>query len=208
LEKQEAVRLRIQVCSDLHVEFYANWEEEKRECALDELVDPCADYLALLGDIGLACTPLYSAFLLRVASRFKGVYVLLGNHEYYRNTVQGTLGACQEVCDSHPNLHLVQRSSFLLEGVRVLGTTLWSHVPNADHEVVFRCMNDYRRIHDDTVQPTTGLHVTATNRWHADEVAFLRDELAKAKTSDEPVLVLTHHAPLSGMGCSNPGEWF
>mmetsp|Transcript_44770 Transcript_44770/g.112851 ORF Transcript_44770/g.112851 Transcript_44770/m.112851 type:complete len:671 (-) Transcript_44770:781-2793(-) len=202
-----APRLRIQVLSDVHLEFYANWEAGKRAAALDALLEPAADYVALLGDIGLVSEALYSAFLLRLASKFKGVYVLLGNHEYYRNTVRGTLDAALEVCELHPNLHLVQKHSFLLEGVRVLGTTLWSLVPESEQEVVSMCMTDYHRILDDTVEPTIRLSVATTNRWHREEVEFLRGELAAAKANDEPVLVLTHHSPLVGMGCSNPDFW-
>ncbi len=51
--------------------------------------------------------------------------------EYYGSTVEETLIKVKEACEQHPNIVLMQKTSIKLEGVRLLGTTLWSKViPN------------------------------------------------------------------------------
>src|SRR4051794_14988066 len=78
------------------------------------------------------------------------------------------------------------------EGVRVVGCTLWSHVPEEDVSCVQRQMNDYHLIR----MGKRKLLVEDTNRWHDEALAWLKSQLAKAKEAGERVVVLTHHAPI------------
>ena len=73
-----AANLKIQVCSDLHTEFYGCFENIP-----DDIIVPKAPVLALLGDIGLAKTESLEKFLLLQATRFEHVLFVAGNHEYY-----------------------------------------------------------------------------------------------------------------------------
>ena len=67
-ERENSVK--IQICSDLHIEFY---REE-----VPEIIVPNAPYIALLGDIGLPIKPNYEEFLLKQANRFEKVFVVAG----------------------------------------------------------------------------------------------------------------------------------
>jgi hypothetical protein len=78
------------------------------------------------------------------------------------------------------------------EGVRILGCTLWSHVPEEDVSMVQRQMNDYNLIR----LGKRKLLASDTNAWHAEDVAWLKSELQQAKEAGERVVVLTHHAPI------------
>src|SRR5262245_11692489 len=60
--------IKIQFCSDLHLEFGS-----------EGVIKPNAKYLALLGDIGLARQKKYHNFLLAQADRYEKVFVIAGD---------------------------------------------------------------------------------------------------------------------------------
>jgi hypothetical protein len=125
----------IQVMSDLHLEMYRSVELK---------IPVNAPYLALLGDISVMKGPAYEKykmFLETQSKLFKHVFVLLGNHgkkrfnainlqllEYYTTSVEEALKLAKEACSAFPNVTLMQKTSVLIDGVRLLGTTLWSLV--------------------------------------------------------------------------------
>jgi len=69
---------QLQILSDLHIEMghQGNFEFEA-----------VAPYLALLGDIGQPKRSNYAAFLRTQADRFKKVFVVAGNHEFFWNHI-------------------------------------------------------------------------------------------------------------------------
>jgi ankyrin repeat protein len=141
--------LRIQVCSDLHVEFSDT--DTRFEDVLE--TDPNCHLLALLGDIGVVTKPSYRAFVQSCADtkHFQKVWVVLGNHEYYRGDMFLSLREAAEVCQSRGDvLQLLHRSSTVVSvgdrRVRVIGSTLWSHVPPEVSMAVSLSLNDYRQI--------------------------------------------------------------
>jgi predicted phosphohydrolase len=52
------------------------------------LIEPVQPYLALLGDIGWAAEESYRNLLLDMSTKFKKVYVIAGNHEYYQSSFE------------------------------------------------------------------------------------------------------------------------
>lgn len=68
----------IQILSDLHL-------EEPKSYDTFEII-PMAPYFALIGDIGCAKDPEYLSFLERQLSKFKIVFLVLGNHEPFHNS--------------------------------------------------------------------------------------------------------------------------
>ncbi|KAJ4461238.1 hypothetical protein PAPYR_2268 [Paratrimastix pyriformis] len=146
--------MRIQVVSDLHLEF-----------AHDPPVDikPYASYLALCGDISVSFgqgLKNYQDFIARHAPRFKKIFIIAGNHEaYHRDSNVVTLSQTHAILTAtfsiYPNVFFLDRGSELIEeGWRILGCTLWSHVPPGRTEAVMDSLNDYRRIFvEDTAPP-------------------------------------------------------
>jgi len=142
-------KFRLQLMSDLHIEFLRG--ETTRE------ITPRAPYLGLLGDIGVLSEKQFSKykkFLLEQTTKFEKVFVLLGNHEYYGSSVDLVQERVKEACGQHPNLILMQKTSLLVDGVRLLGTTLWSKVPQERIRDVTHGLNDYAQIK--VVETTTG----------------------------------------------------
>jgi predicted phosphohydrolase len=188
----------VQLLSDTHLEM---WERRFYDTTGGLVLPPPfttierkARYLALLGDIGYPHQASYGYFLRRMAEKFDKVFVVAGNHEYYNAEVAQTQERMRKVCAEMPDkLYYMDKLSILTdEGVRILGCTLWSHIPDQDVSAVSRRMNDYHLI-------TNGrrkLTVADTNAWHQEELAWLKEELQKAKANGETVVVMTHHAPI------------
>lgn len=126
---------RVQIASDLHLEFLSSLPQADQDAKLSAMIVPSAPVLALLGDIGIPTHPIYRRFLLQQAERFEAVLVIAGNHEFYdvkapgtipmkpadmswgefyatqgssKNTVQDMSAAITAICDEHPCLHYVE----------------------------------------------------------------------------------------------------
>eukprot|EP00195_Chlamydomonas_chlamydogama_P008584 CAMPEP_0202890936 /NCGR_PEP_ID=MMETSP1392-20130828/1173_1 /ASSEMBLY_ACC=CAM_ASM_000868 /TAXON_ID=225041 /ORGANISM="Chlamydomonas chlamydogama, Strain SAG 11-48b" /LENGTH=309 /DNA_ID=CAMNT_0049574591 /DNA_START=24 /DNA_END=953 /DNA_ORIENTATION=- len=185
-----ASNVSFQFCSDLHLELHPGFRITTAE----------APYLILAGDIGDPRTQEYVDFLTDCASKFEGVFVVLGNHEAYGNSWVGAQQAAQRAA-SLPHLNdkvkLLQRSRYdIVPGkLRIVGTTLWSHVPGEDAYEVRCNLNDYHLIQ--------GFSVADSNEEHRQDVAWLRAETALAEADGVRLVVVTHHAPLL-TGTSHP----
>jgi len=186
----------LQIASDLHIEFYGTFQ-----AIPDDIIVPASPILALIGDIGLACTDLLEQFLLHQASHFEHVLLIAGNHEFYngsaRNTVDKQLKWIQNVCDKRSNLHFMHNKGVYVGENLILGTSLWSHIPDSVYTQAQFGLNDY---HQTLVREEDGsirkLTPSDTNAWHKRDVEWLSKELEAAKTRPETVIVLTHHTPL------------
>jgi len=116
-------------------------------------------------------------FLKQASDRYKAVVYVLGNHEYYGYSTRSGIA---KMCAEFHNVHLLDPGTVMLEGVRIVGCTLWSFVPEERREIVARELNDYRYI---SVERTVARHKM--------EVEFIAREVRCAR---EPVVVITHHA--------------
>lgn len=197
--------LRLQIVSDTHIEFIQgnewNWDD------IGILV-PEGNALALLGDIGVCTSPReksqLESFLSWCCERFEHVLYLAGNHEFYnlhkdssKIEVDAVIGYLSSLENLLPNYHFLHNTKIELNGVTILGTTLWTSIPNGiAADIVGDSLNDYHISYHDGRQ----LMTSDTNAWHNEAVAFLDAELSGAAG---PVVVLTHHTP-SMIGTSEP----
>ncbi|KAH3732121.1 Serine/threonine protein phosphatase [Pelomyxa schiedti] len=197
---------RIQCASDLHL--------ETSESNSPFILQPSAPYLALLGDSVSVCIPEYRdrfiLFLQETVPKFEKIYILLGNHEYYRGTVDETHQHMAEVCDLFGGkVQLLQNSFDDIGDVRVIGTTLWSNIPASAEEDVNANISDYHLISvaDPVECRKRNLTVEDTNLWHKQAVEFLTLAIHKAKKSKKTVIILTHYSPVRNYGDS-PGTFY
>jgi predicted phosphohydrolase len=171
-------------------------------------ITPSAPYLILAGDIGAPKIASLAQLLERESKRFKRVFFIAGNHEYYTSEYGAVKKSLGEICGRFENVTFMDKTSIWLPEceVRVLGTTLWSHVPDDSKGAVARSLNDYAQIRiatNESGTTTRKLTVNDTNSWFKDESEWLKAEIEKAKDAKEKVLVMTHHAPLTN-GTSAP----
>uniref|UniRef100_A0A7S2SUR8 Calcineurin-like phosphoesterase domain-containing protein n=1 Tax=Rhizochromulina marina TaxID=1034831 RepID=A0A7S2SUR8_9STRA len=223
--------LRVQIASDLHLEFFRDGID------LEEILSPCAPVLALLGDISALGSArgrqVYEVFLEQCCGRFEQVLVLAGNHEYYcgsrenRASVRSIQAYMRSLGSSRfPNLMVLENDVVeLVDGVRIAGCALWSHIPACQTisgaaeagvdpwGTVERRLTDYRSIYVDREVEEgrePGLRtVTAeeTTAWHTESVEFIRREAARATADGKSLLVLTHHTPsFHGTAAPEHGE--
>ncbi|CAF1191484.1 unnamed protein product [Adineta ricciae] len=181
--------------SDLHLEF-------------SQQVIPkfpvVASILILAGDIGRPDLPSLQKFLLVQCQRFEHIFYVAGNHCFYEGEYETRLQQLQELNNLHPHIHFLHNQSYLLPfNVRILGTTLWSHVSEEKASAIGVLLNDYHHIWtrgeklegDATIQTRRLITVDDTNRWHAQQHAWLLEEISKARKNREHVVIITHHAP-------------
>lgn len=204
----------MQLASDLHLEAFVGSFGLTRfqELLLEKYHAPggeipvLGECLALLGDIGYPTRDTYREFLLQQAERFETVLVVAGNHEFYAvgsvtPDYDETKARIRSICSEAPknNLHFLDRTSLLYKGYRILGCTLWSHIPvdTPDAALIEKSSSDYKKIF--VIDAETGQKRKSTVRdsvgWHEADVAWLKEELAMAVERGEKVVVLTHHAP-------------
>jgi hypothetical protein len=190
--------LLFQYMSDLHLELFPGYRVGRRT----------APRLVLAGDIGDPVSAEYGDFVADCAAKYELVLVVLGNHEAYGRTWAEAVAATRATLAARGEGRVVLldrgRHEFPEEGLRVVGTTLWSHVPPRYAMDVRTFISDFRLIKPvkkDDRTATLGLAEYA--EMHAADVAWLTAELALAEADGVRLLVVTHHAP-SKAGTSAP----
>ena len=180
--------MRAWILSDLHIE-QSHWD-------LPESL-PDFDVLIAAGDIH---DPL-SAGVRWLAERSDGrpVIYVPGNHEWYayrqRFTMQDEALRAHELADEL-GVHLLQNGSVTIDGIRFLGSTLWT-----DFEIfgngrlgmrnAGKWMNDFRVIFPTDLRKA--LSPEQTLRWHMESRFWLEEALREQ--FDGKTIVVTHHLP-------------
>jgi predicted phosphohydrolase len=161
------------------------------EFAPFEPPDVDADLVILAGDTDIGLRGV------RWAKRAFGerpVVYVLGNHEYYRNSLPQLTEKLRLEAEGS-NVHVLERDVLNIGELTIFGCTLWTDLALNDDPVmggraVADLMNDYRLIR---VSPQyRRLRPQDTESLHHGAVRWLRLEMPKhSKTS----IVVTHHAP-------------
>lgn len=177
--------MKLNVLSDLHLSF-SGLEQPRND----------ADVVVLAGDIA---RPREAAEWMLGLD--KPVFFVLGNHEFYGGSLQGTREEMRRlVAGSH--VRLLDDDEVVHEGVRFIGSTLWTDFRvhgdgQAQAEAMAQAhsfMRDFSRIRNDA----TGLPLTpqeSAERF-AHHAAWLALRLATPHAG--PTVVITHHAPSPG----------
>jgi len=181
------LKMRIQLASDLHLEFLA------RQFPGERLIAPAhgADVLVLAGDIGLGST---------AVELFKDwpvpVLYIAGNHEGYHECWEAVL---EELAGKAKGtaVRFLEREVVDFDGVRFLGCTLWTdyrlqgtQTQEWAMENAQRCLQDHR-----VIRMRDGERFSAADALRDHELSrvWLREELGR--TYDGKTVVITHHGP-------------
>ena len=125
--------MKINFISDLHLEFGPL-----------EIEPEAGDVLVLAGDIDIKGRV---DWINTIASKFNHVIYVLGNHEFYRGTIDSIYKKTRERLVD--NVHLLENESITIAGVTFHGATLWSDFLNGNPMSYLQCdqaINDYRLI--------------------------------------------------------------
>lgn len=175
--------LKLQIVSDLHLS----------QAGFD-LPATGADAIVLAGDIARPRDAIAWARALP-----KPVLYVPGNHEFYGASLPATRALLHALA-AGSHVHVLDDRALTLQGVRVLGTTLWTDFelfgpgPERDTAVdaALRFMRDFQRIRvrEDEAALFTPDRCASLFRQHA---GWLQDALAQPH--EGATVVITHHAP-------------
>ena len=195
--------MRIQLMSDLHLEVHPHFRPEPA---------PGADLLVLAGDIGAyqARNQVQDAdFGLSLFAHWPVPVVYVpGNHEYDAMDFDAAHQRLRASCDKF-GFHWLEREVLVLQGVRFVGTTLWSDFDallerperspaiaarnDKAREKAFRAANHYLRTTGGTRHGEPMLAEAIRAQAHVCQ-AWLREALAQPY-AEGPTVVVTHFAP-------------
>ena len=175
--------MKIQYCSDLHLEF-----SENKDLLTTYPIRPVGDILILAGDIvPFAAMEDHPDFFNYISDHFKQTYWIPGNHEYYHSDAARYSGKLIEKI--RDNISLVNNQVIILDGIRFIFTTLWSSISPENQWHMHHNMSDFRVIKFNSELFT----INHFNALHEECKSFLIQELNK-KFSGKTVVV-THHVP-------------
>ena len=180
--------MKLQIVSDLHLEFAANRAWLKQNPLI-----PVGDILLIAGDCCTLRHPeIAQEFFYKIAQEFPIIISTLGNHEFYGSDIElaNPLFACHE---SFNHLAL-NNHSYIYEDLRIICSILWSHVPSYNIELIEKSINDYHHIYkmqkDGKLYP---IRVEDTNALH--EISYRYIQQTVAEPFEGKTVVLTHHMP-------------
>jgi predicted phosphodiesterase len=173
--------MKIQIVSDLHLEFLNSYQTE--ELAYKISNSP-AETLILAGDICSFKLPnidnLYS-FLDIVEDRFENIIYVVGNHEYYGCSFKEVQCQILILLTNYHNVHTLENNQITIDYITFYGTTLWFE-ENVDTSMFRQYLNDYRCIQD--FNP---------DAWSRKAIQFIKN----VPDDDSKKVLITHHVPHS-----------
>jgi len=199
--------MKIALVSDVHLEFGD----------LDFDNTDSADVLILGGDICVASditqrdpyntmgeeyrSNRFHAFFQRCCDRFPHVIFVVGNHEHYHGDFATTIPHFRDVLGYLPNLHILEKQTFVLDDVTFIGGTLWTDMNKRDtrtlHEIS-RMMNDFRCVSNSArLEDHRGWADRFTTTDAADDHAVMLEFIKRTVKADvtKRYVVVGHHSP-------------
>ena len=199
--------MKIHLISDIHIEMDKNLR----------LTAPAeADVIIVAGDLANGTDGI--TWIQENYSSEKTVIYIAGNHEFYDHEISVTKDITKAAAETD-NIHFLDNQSVVIDGIRFIGTTLWTSFNDwADEGVIDYLhvqMNDYNYIKATEFYANEKLVAQAmliqkdflshnsakrqhlmpviTYLLHLDAVQYLKTELGKPY--DGKTIVVSHHAP-------------
>jgi predicted phosphodiesterase len=137
------VTLKLHIMSDLHLEFHGDDGEE----FVKRLNPEGVDALVLAGDIvSLRFYHEAEVRLKQFCDKYKHVFYVPGNHEYYRCFPEASAKLLKALPLNIPNLYILEPGNVkVLDGQRFIGGTMWFR-NDADNIKYQSLLNDFYQI--------------------------------------------------------------
>ncbi len=175
--------MKLQYCSDLHLEFPDNKKYLKAKP-----LQPKGDILLLAGDIvPFVAIDNHKDFFNYISHNFEVTYWIPGNHEFYYFDVSTKSGMINEKI--RKNVFLVNNMAIYYENLKIIFTTLWSKISLANEWQIERGMSDFHAIKYNRYRFSS----LQFNKMHEESIQFLKQEQGKNYVGK--TVVVTHHVP-------------
>jgi hypothetical protein len=173
-------------------------------------IAPTSPTLIVAGDVASHTDQKYRDYLQTLFMNHEyGVYVP-GNHEIWGATgpISQVLDSIERVCSSLPtpvSLLRVGNWGFDVPNTRtrVVGATLWTHIPPALSQAAQYMLNDFKYIR---TSPSKMLGVGDVNGMHAADRSWISRAVGEAGRSGRRAVVVTHHAPSISLSVFNESK--
>ena len=173
--------MKIQICSDLHLEFPRNrsWIEQNPLIPTGEILIVAGDTQDLNRDFAEL------AFIQWASDHFESVYLIPGNHEYYGGY---DASSARQAFNTKimSNVFLVNNQTIEFDTFKLICATMWSHIQQYP-QVVAQHLTDFHRIRFEGRR----LSIENYNAMHRYAFDYLRQEIQKPGKK----VVVTHHLP-------------
>lgn len=173
--------MKIQICSDLHLEFSSN-----RKWLKEHPLQPDGDILLIAGDSYYLNRDYKKLdFIKKAADQFDQVFLIPGNHEYYEGFDVATA--------LHPfefsifdNVTILNNQAVEMGGVKFIFSTFWSLIKENIGPIMYG-MVDFKRIQ----YKGEKLGIDHYNSLHQAAFEFVSNEIDDTKSN----IVISHHLP-------------
>lgn len=176
--------MSIQYASDIHLEH----EKQKTE-NFKHIIAPRigCDILILAGDISDPKLDIFHQFMKWCVQNWKYVIMIAGNHEYYKYSISEINTYLSDVSITIGFSYL-NNNSIIINDIAIMGTTLWSYIPDQNWSHVLYGLNDFNYIKEFKEK------YSIYNNLYSENCNWLTKELKKYKHKKK--VVVTHHAPV------------
>ena len=176
--------IKIQLLSDLHLGYRHKFLPS---------ISAEADVLVFAGDM--------SSTKKRLVDYFEGIrkdydapiVMVLGNHDYYTHMLGSAAGKFKRWVQDIDDVHILEKDTVTIDGVKFVGTTLWTDFDKRRDEVaVSLTFPDYTEIKkvDAEYKITT---IDTIDILEAHDLA--KEWLKKVVKPEEKTVIVTHHVP-------------
>jgi predicted phosphohydrolase len=176
--------MKIQYCSDLHIEFSQN-----SDYLMKNKIPPFGDILVLAGDITYLGDIFFKhAFFDYISNNFKTTYWIPGNHEFYGGFDLSYFEGPVQMKIRH-NIFLVNNISAVYGDIELFFTTLWTKLDKNRIPYVLNGVNDFFKIK----YKGKVIQIKEFEHHHNLSVSFLEQALDDSQAMKK--IVVTHHVP-------------
>lgn len=193
--------MKIQIASDLHLEFIARWSDKEFNERSPILKPTDADVLVLAGDIVGKFDAEDALWFSSLCNHYPLVIYILGNHEFYDKDMTETLSSiCPNFCHrvnavtGKGNFLWLENDYYVIKNLLFLGATFWTNYRKGNP---MEMMMAERAISDFSYVTYNSKKLSAADilKKNAVSVKYIETALHNITTKGQKRVVVTHHLP-------------
>ncbi len=176
--------MRIQYCSDLHLEF-----EQNNKYLSHKPLLVSGEILILAGDIiPMQFEFFNNSFFNFISDNYKQVFWIPGNHEFYYLDISKFNKSYN--LQLRKNINIVNNIELEYQNIRFIFSTLWTKISNENEKIIEQNVSDFANISNKNGK----FKASDYNNLHAESLDFVQQSL---KLKKQNTVVVSHHMPSS-----------